>query len=96
MSAKTPVKVFPTWRGMASRPMWNDGSDICRCPDSWLASKLTDSLIFREMTANTLTLDEVPGCWAAAFRGVMHRLTRDMWELNVAHSMLERARRETC
>lgn len=83
MSARNPTKVFPTWRGMGARPMWQDGSDVARTYDSWLGAKLADSVIFREMARNTINADEIPVCWAATFRGVMHQLNINLWRLNI-------------
>ncbi len=75
--------VFPTWRGLASRPMWRDGSDVAAVNDSWLAAKMADQVIFREMTRNTLNPEEVPGCWSAAFRGALRQLNVTLWQLNI-------------
>ena len=77
--------LFPTWRGMATRPMWRDGSDVCQCNDSWLAAKMADQVIFREMTHNTINADETPGCWSAAFRGALRTLNERFWQLNLNH-----------
>lgn len=51
--------------------------------DSWLAAKMADTVIFREMTRNSLKPDEVPGCWAATFRGALWQLNKDLWKLNI-------------
>jgi hypothetical protein len=81
MSASKLAKVFPTWRGMAHRPAWRDGSDVARTYDSWLGAKIADTVIYRE--ASRLTGDEIPGCWAATFRGAMAQLNLNLWALNI-------------
>jgi hypothetical protein len=73
---------LPTYRKMLSRPKWADGSDVARVPDSWLAAKIADQIIMREIGARSIVADDIPICWPAAFRGAMHRLTAEAWRLN--------------
>lgn len=74
---------LPTYRQMLTRPKWANGSDVARVPDSWLAAKLADQIIMREIVANTIVADDIPICWPAAFRGVMHRLAVEAWQNNI-------------
>jgi hypothetical protein len=73
---------LPTYRKMLSRPKWANGSDVARVPDSWLAAKIADQVIMREIVARSIVADDIPICWPAAFRGAMHRLTTEVWRLN--------------
>lgn len=90
MSAARPTTTFPTWRGMATRPMWQDGSDVCRSYDSWLGAKIADTVIFRELSRDTITPSEAPGCWSASFRGAMTQLNLNLWSLNIQQAVLEK------
>jgi hypothetical protein len=73
---------LPTYRKMLSRPKWANGSDVARVPDSWLAAKIADQVIMREIVARSIVADDIPICWPAAFRGAMHRLNVEVWRLN--------------
>lgn len=82
-----PRHHLPTYRGLLKRPKWANGSDVCRCSDSWLAAKLADTVIMREIVARTIVADDIPVCWPAAFRGAMHRLTVEFWRLNIERTL---------
>jgi hypothetical protein len=73
---------LPTYRKMLTRPKWQNGSDVGKVPDSWLAAKLADQIIMREIVARTIVADDIPICWPAAFRGALARLTAETWRLN--------------
>jgi hypothetical protein len=78
---------LPTYRGLLARPKWANGSDVARVGDSWLAAKIADTVIMREIVAQTIVADEIPICWPAAFRGAMHRLNVEFWKLNIAKAL---------
>lgn len=81
MSAKKPVRMMPTWRGMVMRKDFGRGGDICRCYSSELAATAADAIMLREM--NRVTKSELPGCWSAAFRGALRSLNTNLWTLNI-------------
>lgn len=67
---------------MLSRPKWANGSDVARVPDSWLAAKIADQVVMREIVARTIVTDDIPICWPASFSGAMARLNVESWKLN--------------
>lgn len=86
MSAAKPEKTFPTWRGMIARPDWGSGSDVMKGNDSAIAAKIADTIIYREMMKDTITLDELPMCWSASFRGALRGLNQKLWQLQLLHA----------
>lgn len=86
MSAKKPLRMFPTWRGIL-RPGYGSGGDVARVYCSLLAANSADAVISKH--ASHVTARELPGCWAAAYRGALRRLNENAWRLQLQHSALK-------
>lgn len=86
MSAKKPLRMMPTWRGIIMRQGYGSGGDVGRIYCSLLAANAADTLINRH--AAQMTAGELPGCWQAAFRGALRRLNEVAWQTQLAHSNL--------
>jgi hypothetical protein len=76
---------FPTFRGLATRPSWKDGSDVSRAPCSWLAAKIADTITWQELMRGTIVTRELPICWDPCFRGALRQMHVNFWQLNIAH-----------
>lgn len=86
MSAKKPLRMMPTWRGIIMRQGYGSGGDVGRIYCSLLAANAADTLI--NLHAAQMTAAELPGCWQAAFRGALRRLNEVAWQTQLAHSNL--------
>lgn len=87
MSARKPLRMMPTWRGIIFRQGYGSGGDVARVYDSLLAANAADTLINRH--AAQMTASELPGCWAAAFRGALRRLNETAWQVQLENSHLQ-------
>lgn len=81
MSAQKPEKTMPTWKGIIRRQSYGSGGDIGRVYSTELAAIAADAVIWDCMIH--LMADELPGCWAAAFRGALRQLNVNLWMLNI-------------
>jgi len=87
MSAAKPGRALPCWRGMLTRQRYGSGGDIGRVYCSTLAANAADEIIMGHQ--EKMTPSEIPGCWAAAFRGALRRLNETAWHLQLTYRRRE-------